>query len=1386
MAAAGGGGPRWRAVTPSQFAHEAAGLSALRERFPEVPPWRAWSNFEFIDGQGKLAECDLLVASPAGVHLVELKAWSGRITGDQQSWQERQGTRVIPRSNPLPLVNSKAKRLRGLLADHVRRNLRDHDPRDLVPFIGAAVFLHSPDLRVDLRDEALTGLYGLDGQRDRTGVPGLVEGLLADAPRYRAPLSEDASHTFALLLDSLGVTPVQKRTVASYLLDPGQHDDGPGWQDFLGRHRVMTDERVRVRLWLPDRGRTPEERQSFRNAAEREYRLLRHLDHPGLERPREFADHDGGPAVVYDHDPRFVPLDAALAVLPGGRLPLASALDILAATAEVLRYAHGRSTSHRALGPRSVRLRPSATGAPEVHVVDWQAGSRQALHESGSATTGPRVSATAHVDRLLSDDDGGYLAPELLMRADAADGVAADVFGLGALAHLLLTGQAPAPTAVALRERLVREKGLDVSGVVDGVPDSVRRYVLHLTAYAVADRTPDVATALGELAHLRDALAEQPEEPAVDPLEAEVGRVLDDRFVVERRLGTGSTAVGLLVHDRAAGGDTRVLKVARDEDKARRLHDEAEVLAGVDDWRVVRLLEPPLQVGPRTALLLEQAGDETLATRLRRGRLSLEELERFGDDLLEVMDVLDRAGVDHRDLKPENIGIRPRARDSQPHLVLFDFSLSRAPRDALSAGTAPYLDPFLGVSGPGLTRRTQWDAAGERFAAAATLLEMASGSTPVYGDGRSDPAAVSDGPTLTTALFDPAVAAGLVPFFRTALDRDASRRFGTWTDMRAAWREALSGARATTPDEADQAAGSADLETPLAAAGLSPRAVSALEKFGATTVGDLLALPGTQLRSSRGVTQATKDEIGRRRRQWRDRLTAETSGEAPEDEVRGLDAVVRRLLEQARALPEPAGAVAEDLLGSDPEREPFAPVELLAGRLDLPEAAVAGALEDLRASWRRSRSLGPLADEVVAVLDAAGRVAGAGTVAASVLQLRGSSLAGVARHRLAAGVVRVVVERELSQPDPRLERALRRTGQALLALAAREDAHAEPAALVAAAAALGRRADSLLERAPVVPPGEVTPALAEVLWPADDRPSEARLLRLAAEASARGAVSGRGELYVQDLPALDAVRATFAAVAADTCLSADQVRARVHARFPAAPPLPADPDLPALLARAGVPLRWSEPDRAFAVAGGTTRTSVRSRTATLAEEQEATARRSAADVRARLQDSLDARSFLVLLCPSRYQRSAAQALRERYEVEVLDLTAALLSAMKAVAADVGADWRTVRAADAAQPGTPDARNLQALVDRAVRQVVADVDATDRPLLLTDAAPLARYGKTDVIARWADQATPRRSARWLLVPQQGGRVPSLDGAALPLLSPTQALRLPATVWQAAAA
>ncbi len=78
--------PRWKEITPSEFPWEREALSWVRERLPDHEPYRAWSNFEFIAQDGSINEVDLLVLTPKGFFLVEIKSAPGIVEGDAGTW----------------------------------------------------------------------------------------------------------------------------------------------------------------------------------------------------------------------------------------------------------------------------------------------------------------------------------------------------------------------------------------------------------------------------------------------------------------------------------------------------------------------------------------------------------------------------------------------------------------------------------------------------------------------------------------------------------------------------------------------------------------------------------------------------------------------------------------------------------------------------------------------------------------------------------------------------------------------------------------------------------------------------------------------------------------------------------------------------------------------------------------------------------------------------------------------------------------------------------------------------------------------------------------------------------------------------------------------------
>nr|WP_246300095.1 BREX system serine/threonine kinase PglW [Actinopolyspora biskrensis] len=1372
---------RWVEVSPSQFTHEAEGLRLVKELLPDVEPFRAWSNFEFRDTHGRWHEVDLLVLGRDTLHLVELKYYNGRLRGDDHRWL-RDGHRA--EDSPLKLARRKAQYFATLLKTRLREHLRERgehhvDVRDYVPFVQESVFLHHPNLSCELPAHSRQGLYGLDGHEASSGLAPISELLLA--PAKHKPISKKNSGIVAALMEQIGLVQRRQREVGSWVIDDEPLGDGDGWQDWPAFHRVATTDRYRIRFHMPKPGSSSAEQRQLERRIEHEHRLLSRLRHDSLLTPRDIIKDELGVGLVYEDDQRLTRLDLWLAD-HGANLTLEQQLDLLRQVAEALNYAHRHRVVHRGLTPSAVSLRQRSDGDYAIVVANWDAAGRTSAAGQTSLSHTALPEAELSVSPLgaeLTDEEQLFEAPEGRWSADA-DRIRLDVFALGMLAFYVLTNQGlPAQDRGGLVERIRRDSGLDLSAELPQSPSALRALVLHATDPRPSERTPTVTAFLEQLEAAAGALA-TPAAVEEDPLEARPGTELAGTFTYLRKLGSGSTAVGILVQDATAGDAVRVLKVAKDDAAAERLKAEAKVLGKLNHERIAQL-SYLTSIGNRTALVLQHAGDSTLADELatKRGRLSLDLLERWGTDLLDALAALDRAGITHRDIKPSNLGVR-KVGKTETRLVLFDFSMAGTESRALTAGTPPYLDPFLGEG-----ERTSYDSAAERYGAAVVLYEMAAGKLPQYGpDPEANPASVAEDITVDGAAFDAAVREELEAFFHRALSRDVALRPDTAEDMRRDWSGIFRKLGRHADDTEDKVA-AATLETTLAEAGLSARAISALEPASVGTVADLLSLDSVQLnRLLAKETKSTSEEIRKRARAWRKEFGRQLSGKRRAEPTSLADPIAAAGM-LARTVNHPRRAASREkaarlILGLDEGLDPFAAQQEVAKAVGRSVPRGHQLIKELQDSWSKQDAPRNLLEHLVGLLgrtlNSLGGVATVQTLTSEVLAALPELPQESAKQgeRAAAGLLRLALDRynehEIAETAEPL--AKRRHGGRLALLAK------EPVLLDAAEAAAQRAGELVTQatasgdflvsqqRAAREIRTRFTRAFAAGSTDAEANPpaiTDLRLVRLAAQTSRGAALSARGELHAADLPAATAVRLALAGLAETAELSPAELTARVRARFPQLGALPERPELDAVVDRSGVGLRFDDGAYRSPHAARSATTGLPSRVGTsVPAPSEATLSRGDY-LGATLAESISARSFLALGVAVRRSDEAdraAHVLALRYGGTVLDVTGMLVDEMKTVAGQKGLPWDLVRGADAAQEGSRDAQGLHALLNKAFPAVGERLDAEvfsegragAGPLILTELSPLARYGQLKMVARWSELAARRSRAVWVVLPQ----------------------------------
>lgn len=1409
---------RWFQERRSEYPWEQDGLDHIKRLMPDAEPYRAWATFSFTAASGRINECDLLIAVPGGLYLLELKAHPGRVVNHGDTWrfQESGSSRIRTLRNPLHFTDLKTKDLKSRL-EWAARRLKISAR---VPRVEPAVFLSDPGLHAALDDVQATRVYGRDDAAQ--GLPWIWRDLLSRPPQ-REPqriTPEFSRHVLPTLLDEIGlrVSTAHLRFGDDWSLAPTPLDVGPTWEDRLAERHGIVRESGRVRIYLTEQQDTDERRQSVERGARREYQVLQGITHRGIAQAVQIREHQGGPAILFRHEVSDQRLDSYLAV-HGERLTPETRLDLVRQLAEAVRYAHSRSLYHRALAARSVYVSAKEDGsAPVLRVIDWQAAARDF-----DTTVSSSLGATSLGGEHVADAAELYLAPEF--GSPFPDPVDLDVFGLGAVAYLIVTGEPPAPTRSALIEKLTADHGLHPYAVADAIGDALDELIFYATRSDSGERLDSAEGFIERLDAIEQEVAVP--EPGADPLTAAPGQVLDGGWEVARVLGTGATSRALLVERRHESEDgeeeveRRVLKVALDEDKAASLRAEARALDVVGGGAIVKKLDGPRVLGGRTVLDLQYAGGaddsgRTLGALLRaEGRLSYHDLERFGGDLFTALDQLAARGVRHRDLKPDNFVVFRRA-DRSRQLMLLDFSLAAASERDITAGTRSYLDPFLGSA-----RRPMFDDHAERYAAAVTLHEMASTSRPVWGDGMTDPRTTDDeAPTLAPELFDPALRDELVAFFLRAFHREVDRRFDTFRQMEEAWRGVFVASDAASPvttpatvgldprsleETRAAAARAATVDTPLDAAGLSPRAVSVAQSFGATTVDELLDVPLHQIAKARGAGAVIRKEINRRHKQWAV-LRAVSGGRAGSGDpmtVEGMAALLATPVARKSSKKADVVRLTLGLPNGTDAPESWATQAEIAKRLDLTQASVSRHQQAAAKDWAAMSWLSVVRDDLVYIVRGAGRVMAAHELAAALRARRGAGDddpdATMAR---AEAVVRAAAEAEswaghhpedpaTDDAGPRLA-VLRRGGRVLLACESLPDTEDPSAAELADyAQTLGRRADELAAAEPMPGRGVVVRELRAVPAPDGLAPlADTRLVSLAAAVSHDALVSPRLELYPRGIDLVTALRVSQAAagVRRQNGITADDLLTRVRSRFPEIHAAGLTHiRIEDALKDAGFPLEYDPTDRRFRPPAPDGPQASLSSTSTTLGRTFVISGNLHDVLRKGLNAAIDHGGFLALTLRGRNLPGAAAAIASAYPVLPVDLNAMFLAEFRALVTDRGQDWGKVLTIDARFGETgrmsPGLASYVRTCWTKVEDALAERAGDGVVLFLHDAGLLARYADTgghELLVRLQNAARRPNEAPhglWLLCPADSAvGTPQLDGHLVEVVDGSERLVL----------
>src|SRR5437867_7047336 len=120
--------------------------------------------------------------------------------------------------------------------------------------------------------------------------------------------------------------------------------------------------------------------------------------------------------------------------------------------------------------------------------------------------------------------------------------------------------------------------------------------------------------------------------------------------------------------------------VATHSDRIARFEREANVLAALNHPHIAALFGMDESAG-RHFLVMELVEGETLAERLQRGAMPIEEALKIAHQIVEALEAAHEKGIVHRDLKPANLQVTP---DEQ--VKVLDFGLAKGVADEPTVG----------------------------------------------------------------------------------------------------------------------------------------------------------------------------------------------------------------------------------------------------------------------------------------------------------------------------------------------------------------------------------------------------------------------------------------------------------------------------------------------------------------------------------------------------------------------------------------------------------------------------------------------------------------------------------------------------------------------------
>jgi serine/threonine protein kinase/tetratricopeptide (TPR) repeat protein len=220
-----------------------------------------------------------------------------------------------------------------------------------------------------------------------------------------------------------------------------------------------------------------------------------------------------------------------------------------------------------------------------------------------------------------------------------------------------------------------------------------------------------------------------------------VGKTINS-FEITEVIGSGGMGVVYLAHDtrlnRSVAIKTMPAQLKEDPTARMRFKREAKFLASLNHPNIAAIHDIIEQDESTGYLVLEYVPGETLAQRISREPLKLEEAFSIGLQIAEAVSAAHDKGVIHRDLKPGNIKITP-----EDKVKVLDFGLAKATIDNGGASDITATQPGRVIGTPAYmspeqARGKSVDHHTDIWSFGCIMYEMLTGTIPFDGETATD------------------------------------------------------------------------------------------------------------------------------------------------------------------------------------------------------------------------------------------------------------------------------------------------------------------------------------------------------------------------------------------------------------------------------------------------------------------------------------------------------------------------------------------------------------------------------------------------------------------------------------------------------------------------